>query len=155
MIFSKIWLAKIFITSCFTISQRYLTYRTSQKKALGIWTYHSKSTIWGYIQYLLIWDELSRGVLTKYFSKSSHHAEHFSYLSFYIKMNTYEGTGIWNLIKKTWFLAQISQHFYFRVSGIDSKCRPNEWDYLGHFLIYVYSLKDASEGGRVKSSLES
>ena len=65
-------MAKILITSCFTISQPYLTYKTSQKKALCIWTYHSKSVILAYIQYILIWDELSRGVLTKIFFQKVH-----------------------------------------------------------------------------------
>ena len=97
----KIWLAKIFITLCFTISQPYFACRTHQRKALGIWTSHSKSTILGYIQYILIWDELSRGVLTKiFFSKSSHHAEHFSYLWCFFKMNTSEATSDWNLLEK-------------------------------------------------------
>ena len=64
---------------------------------------------------------LTRSSYKIFFSESSHHPEHFSYLSFCFKMNTSEATGDWNLLKKRDFKLKFVQNVYFRVSGIDSK----------------------------------
>ena len=138
IILTSIALIKTFILSCFTIFQPYLTYRTSQKKALWFWTCHSKSAIFGHIQCIpdLGW-VIMRSSYKIFFSKSSHHPEHFSYLSFCFKMNTSEATGDWNLLKKRDFKLKFVQNFYFRVSGNDSSWKSG----FGH-LFQLMSLND-------------
>ena len=103
---------KIIILSCFTIFQPYLTYRTSQKKALGFWTCHSKSVIFGYIQCILDlgWVITRSSYKNIFFEKFTSCWTFFIFMMF-LQNEYFRSYRRLKSPQKTWFWAQICPKF--------------------------------------------
>ena len=140
MIFLTICPNKIFILSCFTISQHYLVFRTSQKKPLDFEISTQNQLFYPINAYMTQTRSSSRGVLMKViFSKSSDHVEHFHILRFFHISRSYGDITRWRSVLNTLSEPTFPSKSYLRVSGNDSS-----WICIQLVLWLYYNLNGGS-----------
>ena len=103
------------------VLKHYRTISADLRKPLDIEVSPQNHVFWTKKWKILIWEEFLRGVLTKLFlSKSLDDSEHFSYLWYILKMNTYSCRAQWSSSENRHFWLISLKNAYLRVDGKDS-----------------------------------